>query len=222
MSIPGRLLSQPASVTMPSNRSPCIMHSTESAMISREESEARMPSVPIEMPSDTAMVVNSSGKPPATRTPSLAALARRDNGRLQGVTSFQEEAMPTWERPQSPSPIPTARSIARAGARSIPSVTSLLRGLCWSFAMALERRAPAPTRAPRGAYDAARHTGEGSPMRVLRGLVVVSMVVLLVGACSNDKSDKADKAAATTTSTAAGVTGPQQYSVVVDGPSTLG
>jgi plastocyanin len=60
-------------------------------------------------------------------------------------------------------------------------------------------------------------------MRVLRSLVVLSMVVLLVGACSNDKSDKADKAAATTTSTtAAGVTGPQTYNVVVDGPSTLG
>jgi len=56
-------------------------------------------------------------------------------------------------------------------------------------------------------------------MRVLRSLVVLSMVVLLVGACSNDKSDKA---AATTTSTAAAPTGPQQYSVVVDGPSTLG
>ena len=91
-----------------------------------------MPSVPMEMPSDTAMVVNSSGNPPAARTPSLAALASRARGRLQGVTSFQDEAMPTWDRPQSPSPIPTARSMARAGARSIPSVTSLLRGLCSS------------------------------------------------------------------------------------------
>ena len=109
-------------------------------MISRDDSEARMPSVPIEMPSDTAMVVNSRGKPPATRTPSLAALARRDSGRLQGVTSFHEEAIPTWDRPQSPSPIPTARSIARAGARSIPSVTSLLRGLC-SMALRLGLRA---------------------------------------------------------------------------------
>ena len=92
-----------------------------------------MPSSPIEMPSDTAMVVNSSGNPPAARTPSLAAWPGGPSGRLQGVTSFHEEATPTWDRPQSSSPIPTARSIARAGARSIPSVTSLLRGLCWSF-----------------------------------------------------------------------------------------
>ena len=56
-------------------------------------------------------------------------------------------------------------------------------------------------------------------MRVLRSLVVLSMVVLVVGACSDDK---ADKAAATTTTTAAAVTGPQKYTVVVDGPSTTG
>ncbi|MCA1846919.1 MAG: hypothetical protein LC792_27735 [Actinobacteria bacterium] len=59
-------------------------------------------------------------------------------------------------------------------------------------------------------------------MRVVRSLVVLPLVVLLVGACSNDKSDKADKAAATTTTAAAALTGPQKYSVVVDGPSTLG
>ena len=53
-------------------------------MISREESEARIPSVPIEMPSETAMVVNSSGNPPAARTPSLAALARRASGQVAG------------------------------------------------------------------------------------------------------------------------------------------
>jgi hypothetical protein len=35
--------------------------STESAMTSRDTSEARMPSWPIEMPSLTAMVVNSIG-----------------------------------------------------------------------------------------------------------------------------------------------------------------
>jgi len=58
-------------------------------------------------------------------------------------------------------------------------------------------------------------------MRVLRSLAIVPLVVLLVGACSDDKSDKADNAAATSTTTAA-LTGPQQYTVVVDGPSTTG
>ena len=89
MSMPGRLLSQPARPTKPSKRSACITVSTESAMTSRDTSEARMPSWPIEMPSDTAMVVNSIGKPPAARTPSLARLASRASGMLHGVTSFQ-------------------------------------------------------------------------------------------------------------------------------------
>ena len=51
-----------------------------------------MPSWPIEMPSETAMVTNSSGKPPASRTPALARLASRSSGRLHGVTSFHDDA----------------------------------------------------------------------------------------------------------------------------------
>ncbi len=128
MSIPGSDLSHPARVTMPSNRSACMTVSTESAMTSRLTSEARIPSCPIEIPSDTAMVTNSKGNPPAARTPSLARRARRARGRLHGVTSFHEEATPIWGLSQSPSPMPTALSMARAGARVGPSVTSWLRG----------------------------------------------------------------------------------------------
>ncbi len=80
------------------------------------------------MPSLTAIVTNSNGNPPASRTPSLARLASRSSGTLHGVTSFQLDATPTWLLPQSLSVMPTARSMARAGARSIPSVTSWLRG----------------------------------------------------------------------------------------------
>ena len=46
---------------------------------------------------------------------------------LHGVTSFQDEAMPIWGFVKSSSEKPTARSIARAGARAGPSVTSRLR-----------------------------------------------------------------------------------------------
>jgi hypothetical protein len=127
--IPGRLLSQPAKVTSASSRSACTQVSTESAMTSRLTSDARMPSWPMEMPSDTAMVVNSRGNPPAARTPSLARLARRSSGMLHGVSSFHDEHTPTCALSQSPSPMPTARSMARAGARVGPSVTSKLRGL---------------------------------------------------------------------------------------------
>ena len=87
-----------------------------------------MPSWPMEMPSDTAIVMNSIGNPPAARTPSLDRLASRSRGRLHGVTSFQLLATPTCALPQSASVIPIARSMARAGARSGPSVTSKLRG----------------------------------------------------------------------------------------------
>ena len=56
---------------------------------------------------------------------------------LHGVTSFQLDATPICDLPQSSSVIPTARNIARAPARSMPSVTSRLRGLM--SVMAIER-----------------------------------------------------------------------------------
>ena len=62
----------------------------------------------------------------------MARFASRSSGMLQGVTSFQLDATPTCALPQSASVIPTARSMARAGARSIPSVTSWLRGFMFS------------------------------------------------------------------------------------------
>jgi plastocyanin len=52
----------------------------------------------------------------------------------------------------------------------------------------------------------------------MRSLVILSGLVLPGAACSDDKSDNA----AATTTTAAAATGPQKYTVVVDGPSALG
>ena len=128
MSIPGRDLSHPANVTMPSSRSACMTASTESAMISRDTREKCMPSCPMEMPSETEMVPNCIGKPPPACTPSLAAMANRASERLQGVISFQLEAIPICGFEKSSSVMPTARSIPRAADRSRPSVTSTLRG----------------------------------------------------------------------------------------------
>ena len=51
--------------------------------------------------------------------------------------------------------------------------------------------------------------------------VFVSVVAVLGTACSDNKSDSAS-GSSTTSSAPATPTGPQQYSVVVDGPSTLG
>src|SRR3954463_12764063 len=87
-----------------------------------------MPTWPIEMPSDTLIVPNSSGYPPAVCTPSFTALASRSSDRLHGVISFQLEATPTWGFAQSSSPIPTARNIPRLAVASSPSVTVRLRG----------------------------------------------------------------------------------------------
>ena len=124
---PGMFLSQPATVMRPSMRSPKATTSIESAMTSRLTREAFMPSVPMEMPSLTVMVPNSKGVPSAWRTPSLAAVAKRSRWTLQGVMSLARLAMATkgWSRSSWVRPI--AMSMARAGARSGPSVISELR-----------------------------------------------------------------------------------------------
>ncbi len=87
-----------------------------------------MPTWPIEMPSETLIVPNSSGYPPAACTPSLTAFASRSSDRLHGVISFQLDATPICGFTQSSSPIPTARSMPRLAVASRPSVTVRLRG----------------------------------------------------------------------------------------------
>ena len=71
----GSVLSQPTSTTRPSNEWPRVTVSMESAMTSRLTSEPRIPSVPIATPSETEIVLNSIGVPPASRMPSLTYFA---------------------------------------------------------------------------------------------------------------------------------------------------
>ena len=54
---PGMFLSHPGMVTRPSYHWPRVTVSMESAMRSRDWSENDMPSVPIDMPSDTPTVL---------------------------------------------------------------------------------------------------------------------------------------------------------------------
>ena len=82
---------------------PRATSSIESAITSRLTSEVFMPSVPIVMPSDTAMVLNSIGVPPAARTPSLTFSARRRRWKLHGIVSVQVLAMPTIGRDRASS-----------------------------------------------------------------------------------------------------------------------
>ena len=119
-------MSQPTRQTRPSSRCPATTSSIESAITSREISEARIPVVPIETPSETEIVLNSIGVPPAARIPSFTCFASTRWLKLHGIVSIQVVATPTSGFARSSSVKPTAFSIARAGARSTPSVSAAL------------------------------------------------------------------------------------------------
>ena len=129
---PGFVLSQATSWTRPSKRWPRATSSIESAITSRETSEARMPDVPIETPSETAIVLNSIGVPPASRTPRFTCTARSRWLRLHGIVSIQVVPTPTIGFARSSSVKPVAFSIERAPARSGPSVSAALWRLAGS------------------------------------------------------------------------------------------
>ena len=126
MAAAGIVLSQPTRQTSPSNRCPRATSSIESAITSRLTSDARMPSVPIETPSDTEIVLNSIGVPPAARMPALTRCASSRWLKLHGIVSIHVVETPTIGRARSSSVKPMPFSIARAAARSGPSVSAAL------------------------------------------------------------------------------------------------
>ncbi len=81
-----------------------------------------MPSVPMVTPSEMAIVFNSIGVPPAARTPAFTFSASARRWKLQGMVSIHVLAMPTIGLARSSSVNPIDLSMARAGARSRPSV----------------------------------------------------------------------------------------------------
>ena len=95
ITVPGIVLSQPLIVTSASNWCALATSSIESAITSRETSDARMPAVPIVIPSEIAIVFSSIGVPPAARMPSLTCAASTRLLKLQGIVSIQECATPT-------------------------------------------------------------------------------------------------------------------------------
>ncbi len=86
----GMVLSQPHNTTRPSRQWPSTTNSIESVITSRLTRDARMPSVPMAMPSVTAMVLNSMAVPPAASIPARTCSASSRRLRLQGETSDQE------------------------------------------------------------------------------------------------------------------------------------
>ena len=119
---PGIVLSQPTMQTRPSNMCEIATSSIESAITSREISDPRMPVEPIVTPSETEIVLNSIGVPPAARMPSLTCTASSRWLKLHGMVSVHVVATPTIGRARSSSVNPIAFSIDRAPARSGPSV----------------------------------------------------------------------------------------------------
>src|SRR5262245_42729385 len=87
-------------------------------------SDAFMPSVPIVTPSRTATVLNSMGVPPALRMPAFTCSASSRWLMLQGIVSIQVVPTPISGFARSASVKPMALSIARAPARSGPSVSA--------------------------------------------------------------------------------------------------
>ncbi len=108
-------LSQPPIATRPSKPSAPITVSIESAITSRDTSEYFMPSVPIEIASDTVMVLKITGLAPAPLTPSAAWRASASMCTLHGVTWLHVEQTPTCDFAKSARVKPTACSIARPG-----------------------------------------------------------------------------------------------------------
>src|ERR1041384_2370213 len=90
-----------------------------------------MPGEPIEMPSETVMVLNNTPFPPAASAPVIASEARSLMCMLQGVRLAHVEATPICGFAKSASWKPTARNIAREAACLTPSTTSF-EYLRWS------------------------------------------------------------------------------------------
>ena len=124
---PGIFLSQPPTVITPSILSACTAVSIESAITSRDTNEYFIPSVPIEIPSDTVIVPNICGIAPAFFNASSASVASSFRPILQGVIVEKPLATPTIGLSKSLSPKPTALSMARFGERCVPLVIAWLR-----------------------------------------------------------------------------------------------
>ena len=127
MSMPGTHLSQLGMKTSASKACARAMISMESAMNSRDGREKRMPSWFMAIPSHTAMAGNSSGVPPAMRTPALTASASLPRWRCPGTTSLAALTTPTSGRSISSRVSPSAYKRERCGAFSSPAFIFLLR-----------------------------------------------------------------------------------------------
>jgi hypothetical protein len=101
----------------------------ESAMTSRDTSEVFMPDVPIVIPSEIAIVLNSIGVAPAARMPSFTRAASARRWKLHGIVSIHVDATPMMGLAIASSSKPIACRYERAAARWGPSVRARERCL---------------------------------------------------------------------------------------------
>ena len=87
-------MSQPLIAITASNMCAAATSSIESAITSRLTSDAFIPSVPIVIPSEIAIVLSSIGVPPASRIPSLILAASARRWKLHGIVSIHVLATP--------------------------------------------------------------------------------------------------------------------------------
>src|SRR5229473_7566102 len=85
-----------------------------------------MPSLPIVIPSEMAMVLNSIGLAPAARMPAFTGTASSRSPKLHGIVSSQQLETPTNGLSRSSGFSPIAYRKERAPARSRPSYSDRL------------------------------------------------------------------------------------------------
>ena len=105
---PGMFLSQPGSAISASYHCAPMTVSIESAIRSRDCSEKLMPCVPIEMPSDTPIVLKRIPMRSAATTPCFTNPPSSFKCMLQGLPSYHTLAIPTCALFMSASLIPVA------------------------------------------------------------------------------------------------------------------
>ncbi len=123
ISMPGVILSQFEMQIIASAQCAFTMYSTESAISSRLGSEYSMPPCPMAMPSSTAIVLNSRGIAPASRTASATTWPTSRRCTCPGTNSVKLFATAMIGLPMSSRATPVARSRARAPAMFLPCVT---------------------------------------------------------------------------------------------------
>ena len=123
ISIPGVILSQFEMQIIASAQCALTMYSTESAISSRLGSEYSMPPCPMAIPSSTAIVLNSRGIAPASRTAAATTWPTSRRCTCPGTNSVKLLATAMIGLPMSSLATPVARSRARAPAMFLPCVT---------------------------------------------------------------------------------------------------